>query len=459
MKKIKKKNVKQKQNLLVTQEQSQFINPKPFIKIEPKIPPKKNPKLKPTISKCLLFIFISENIFLLIYFLAKIIVHNPEKILPKKEIKILHREEALDSGLPFVKKCFDGILIKNIIFHEKISNPLISVVIPCYNCGEYIKPAIRSIQNQDMKEVEIIIVNDCSDDDNTIKTITELKNEDARIEIFNNPKNMKLFYTRNIGVLKSRGKYLITLDADDVFLDSDVFDALYLAAEEGNFDIISHRIFEAFDKSDRNKIREHMYNGKENNLTIYQPKLSCYVISRNGDIKGNDINIWGKLYRTSVYKSAVNYLGEERLSSDLMWEEDAAMLYVITNVASSYKFIRKYCLFHNIHKVSSSTKLKHNDKAYGRLFKLELELDLSKKECYNIPALNLIEKQEKYINTNDNRSIYYLKKVLKRIMYSDKIDDKYKNEIKNMYKDYLTVNNNDYNNNDYNKENITNKIR
>ena len=86
MKKIKKKNVKQKQNLLVTKEQSQFINPKPFIKIEPKIPPKKNPKLKPTISKCLLFIFISENIFLLIYFLAKIIVHNPDKILPKKEI-------------------------------------------------------------------------------------------------------------------------------------------------------------------------------------------------------------------------------------------------------------------------------------------------------------------------------------------------------------------------------------
>jgi glycosyltransferase involved in cell wall biosynthesis len=455
MKKIKKKNVRQKPNLLISQEQNQFITPKPFINIESKNPSKKNPKSQKNISKCLLFIFISENLFLLIYFITKKIITNPKKILSKKEIKILHREEALDSGLPFVKKCFDGILIKNITFKEKISNPLITVVIPCYNCGEYIKSAIRSIQNQDMKEVEIIIVNDFSNDNNTLKIITELKNEDARIEIFHNPKNMKLFYTTNIGVLKARGKYLITLDSDDVFLDSDVFDALYLSAEDGNFDIISHRIFEAFDKSDRNKIREHMYNGKENNLTIYQPELSCYAISRNGDIKGNDINIWGKLYRTSVYKSAVNYLGEERLSSDLMWEEDSAMLYIIMNVASSYKYIRKYCLFHNIHKVSSSTKLNHDDKAYGRLFKLELELELAKKECYDIPAKNLIEEQKKYVTTNDNRSIFYLKKVIKKIMYSDKIDDKYKNEIKNMYKDYLTTNND----NNYNKENITNKMR
>jgi len=456
MKKIKKKNVRQKPNLLISQEQNQFITPKPFINIELKNPSKKNPKSQKTISKCLLFIFISENLFLLIYFIAKKILNNPKKILPKKEIKILHREEALDSGLPFVKKCFEGILIKNITFKEKIPNPLITVVIPCYNCGEYIKSAIRSIQNQDMKEVEIIIVNDFSNDNNTLKIITDLKNEDARIEIFNNPKNMKLFYTRNIGVLKARGKYLITLDSDDVFLDSDVFDALYLSAEDGNFDIISHRIFEAFDKNDRNKIREHMYNGKENNLTIYQPELSCYAISRNGDIKGNDINIWGKLYRTSVYKSAVNYLGEERLSSDLMWEEDSAMLYIIMNVASSYKYIRKYCLFHNIHKVSSSTKLNHDDKAYGRLFKLELELELAKKECYNIPAKNLIEEQKKYVTTNDNRSIFYLKKVIKKIMYSEKIDDKYKKEIKNMYKDYLSINSND---NFNNKENITNKIR
>ena len=359
----------------------------------------------------------------------------------KKEIKILHREEALDSGLLFVTKCFEGILINNQPFKEKIKNPLISVVIPCYNCGEYIKSAVRSIQNQDMKDIEIIIVNDFSNDETT-KAINELKSEDARIELINNPQSMKSFYTRNIGVLKARGKYLITLDSDDVFLDSDVFDALYLTAEEGNFDIISHRIFEAFDRSDRNKIKEHMYNNKPNNLTIFQPELSCYVISRKGNIKGNDINIWGKMFRTSVYKSAVNILGEEKLQSFLMWEEDAIMLYVISNVASSYKYFRKYCLFHNIHKVSSTTKLNHDDKVFGRLLKLEFELDLTKKECYNIPALNLIENQKKYININNNRSIYYLKKVIKKIMYSDKIDDKYKNVIKNMYKDYLPINNN-----------------
>ena len=364
----------------------------------------------------------------------------------KKEIKILHREEALDSGLPFVKKCLEGILIKKIIYKEKIPNPLISVVIPCFNCGEYIKSAVRSIQNQDMEDIEIIIVNDFSEN-STVKIINELKNEDARIEIINNPQSMKTYYTRSIGVLKARGKYIITLDADDIFLDSDVFDALYLSAEDGNFDIVSHRIFEAFNFLDRNKIKEHMYNNKPNNLTIFQPELSCYVISHNGDYKGNDINIWGKLYRTIIYKSAVNIVGEKRLANDLAYDEDKSMLFVISNVASSYKYIRKYGLFHNILKVSISTKTSHDDKVAGRLFRLELELDLAKKECYNVPALNLIFDQKHYFNIHDNRSVYYLKKVIKRIMYSDKIDDKYKDEIKNMYKDYLPINNNDDNNN------------
>ena len=118
--------------------------------------------------------------------------------------------------------------------------------------------------------------------------------------------------------------------------------------------MISYRIFEAQDYSDRKKIDEHMHNYKKHNLKIYQPELSCYVISTNGKISFNDINIWGKLFRTSVYKSAINLIGIEEYSKPLIWGEDTIMLYIISNVASSYKYIRKYCLFHCIRKVSIS---------------------------------------------------------------------------------------------------------
>ena len=118
------------------------------------------------------------------------------------------------------------------------------------------------------------------------------------------------------------------------------------------------------------------------------------------------------------------------------------MLFIITNVASSYKYIRKYCLFHNIHKKSTSSQLSHDEKVYGRLFRLEVELDLAKKDCYNIPALNLIKLQKKYDFVKEEKNILYLKKIIKKIMYSEKIDDKYKDEIKSLYSDYLKDNNN-----------------
>ena len=116
-----------------------------------KINIKKESVSKKFLSKFFLLLSFSLNLFLLKYLLFKKVkkeILNPIKILP--------REEALDSGLPFVKNCLDGILMKKIDIKEKILNPKISVVIPCYNCKKYIKSALRSVQNQNMTDIEII---------------------------------------------------------------------------------------------------------------------------------------------------------------------------------------------------------------------------------------------------------------------------------------------------------------
>ena len=70
---------------------------------------------------------------------------------------------------------------KNFSFYEK---PKISVVIPVYNCKNTIKAAVRSIQNQNMADIEIFLVNDLSNDI-TPKIIQELSEEDPRIKIIN----------------------------------------------------------------------------------------------------------------------------------------------------------------------------------------------------------------------------------------------------------------------------------
>ena len=65
-----------------------------------------------------------------------------------------------------------------------------------------------------------------------------MQKEDKRIKIINNAKNMGVLYSRSIGVLESKGKYIFTLDDDDMFFDTEVLD-IYHHAEDEDFDIIA----------------------------------------------------------------------------------------------------------------------------------------------------------------------------------------------------------------------------
>lgn len=87
---------------------------------------------------------------------------------------------------------------------------LVSVVIPCYNCGKYIQQAIDSVKSQTYKGVEIIIVDDGSTDNS--KDVI-LRNGNAVTYIFQENKGVSA--ARNAGIKAARGEYIAFLDADD----------------------------------------------------------------------------------------------------------------------------------------------------------------------------------------------------------------------------------------------------
>ena len=79
--------------------------------------------------------------------------------------------------------------------------------------------SIRSIQNQSFKNIEIIIINDCSTDNST-KYFKYLLKTDPRIRIFTLLKNMGLWRTRLDGIIYSTGKYVISFDVGDLYEDN-----------------------------------------------------------------------------------------------------------------------------------------------------------------------------------------------------------------------------------------------
>lgn len=91
---------------------------------------------------------------------------------------------------------------------------LVSVIIPYFKKKEFIFNCINSILKQTYKNFEIIIVNDeCSDDSRLI--LKEIVNLDSRIKVINNRNNLGPGLSRNIGIKKSKGKFLAFIDADD----------------------------------------------------------------------------------------------------------------------------------------------------------------------------------------------------------------------------------------------------
>lgn len=96
-----------------------------------------------------------------------------------------------------------------------MATPLVSVIIPVYNCEKYVESSVRSIMNQSYRNLEIIITDDCSTDSSYI-ILEKLSKEDKRIILIKNNINLKIVKTLNNMIAISNGKYIARMDADDI---------------------------------------------------------------------------------------------------------------------------------------------------------------------------------------------------------------------------------------------------
>ena len=136
----------------------------------------------------------------------------------------------------FVKNCYNGILSDNMTYHA-VKFPKISVIIPVYNGGKFLNYSLRSIQNQKMKDIEIILVDDNSSDD-SLNIIQNFFKNDKRIRIIENRHNRKILYSKSIGAINAKGQYIIELDQDDIFIREDAFNIIYKEALKHDSDLV-----------------------------------------------------------------------------------------------------------------------------------------------------------------------------------------------------------------------------
>ena len=360
--------------------------------------------------------------FLIIIFTIYLYKYNIF-ILNKKGFKEDNFESYLDAfnnAKDFINNNLQGILLNNNILNAS-KNPKISVIIPCHNCQGNILKTIRSIQNQNFMNLEIIVVNDFSID-HSLSILEQLKREDLRLSIINNKRNMGTLYTRSIGILSSKGYYLFNIDSDDMILNNDIFSRTTKIADKWNFDIIIFNsiITDLKPNLHSTKIKIH-YDEKfrKKNLVLFQPELGYYPVipfSNSYGFRYNEVLIFDKCIKSSIYKKALNKLGKDRISRFMILGEDNIANIITFNSAISAKFIPLYGYLHFDRKGSvSKKKMKTPKKLINNLNILDVLIDFSKDFVKNKQILiNYLE----FILKNKKLKIVLLRSKYKKIFSS-----------------------------------------
>ena len=292
------------------------------------------------------FLNIKINIqFLLIILISllniNIKIENILKIKQNKDLSNLKLYYNLNNN---------GILIYNKKF-QRNKKPKISIIISVYNGEKYILRLLRSIQNQLFDNIEIIFVDDYSKD-NTTKVIEELKKNDERIILIKLKRNKGTLIARNIGVLKSKGEFLIIPDADDI-LSKNILRICYYVAKKNNYDLIRFNMF-----SQKNFI----FNIIDNNLMnpIYQPELKNILIYGLGYQKLIDGIISNKFIKRIIYVRVLNNIKKYYLNKHMTYFEDGLINFSLHRHANSLYLLKRLGYFYIFNPKSISHSVNKN---------------------------------------------------------------------------------------------------
>ena len=192
------------------------------------------------------------------------------------------------------------------------ASPDVSVVVIGYNDRKNLPKAIRSVLGQSLRNLEVLVVDDCSTDD-SVQLAEEIAREDSRVSVVRLPENSGgCSRPRNVGIERARAPYVMFLDSDDVY-ERHACKNLLLAAERTGADVVSGKVVRIhLAKNRESPWAKKLFTGRavyrgvrENPLLFFDP-LSTNKIYRREFLDRNDIRFpEGVHYEDSLFSTEV----------------------------------------------------------------------------------------------------------------------------------------------------------
>ncbi|AZA61549.1 glycosyltransferase family 2 protein [Chryseobacterium indoltheticum] len=308
-------------------------------------------------------------------------------------------------------------------------NPLVTISIPIFKCEKFIIRCLESVKNQTYKNLEIVLVNDCTPDDSMllVKNFMDA-NPDLTIKIIEHQENSGLSVVRNNGIKASTGKYLFFLDSDDE-ITTDCIELLVKKAEKTDAQIIiaQNRWINTFDNTTKDfgfpTITEKKYY--DNNLEIFS------VYSKGGFPSSS----WNKLFKRDFIVDNQIYFVPGLFAQDELWFFHLLLktdtLAIIDDITYLYYLHGESVIFNRKKKNFENylTILEYLTKSYKEEKNSELKMLIKNKIILFKEMVLVMQwkalKDKEYLKTNISRM-----QQLVRLNLSDYLSSKYSLDVK-----------------------------
>lgn len=242
---------------------------------------------------------------------------------------------------------------------------MVSIIIPCFNDGQYIEQAIQSILDQTYSNKEIIVIDDGSD--NETKNILRVLNE--KIDLLITQNNHGTSVARNIGISAAKGEFILPLDADDFFEPSFIEKSVNILENNSNVGLVTC----------------HAHIIKDDNIT-------GEIISKGGQAKDMLIRngvLANSLYRKKVWDDVLGY-DEKMVNGYEDWDFNISITQKGWQIHVIDDFLFRYRLKKNSRNTNANFSYKYDLLTYINLKHKEVFIN-----NYNETIKNLFFQMEK----------------------------------------------------------------
>lgn len=307
---------------------------------------------------------------------------------------------------------------------DKRLNPLISIIVPVFNSEQYVQQCLDSLVNQTYKNIEVICIDDGSED-KSADIIIEYVHKDKRIK-YERINNSGVSIARNKGISLANGDYIMFVDADD-WIDNETCESALIIAMQNDTDVVMWDYIREY--SNKSLPKNIFYN----NMFFDKNEIKEKLHRRMVGIVGVELNqlenadalctVWGKLYKKKcILDNGINFYDINEIGT---YEDGLFNLNVFAHV-NNVCYVHKY--FYHYRKVSNSITNCYNPHLqyqHERIHKyLKMYIENNKLDNQYLEALNnriSLELITYGLNIISNKEINNIEKIkeIKEILQDD----------------------------------------